>query len=111
MGFPLEPLTAHDIGQAAGKKDHCQDQKKDIEHVKSPLQTWSSTQPCDRRFTVARSKSEGSQKKALQHQDFIKIDLPVSIRVRAQLTHLGWAGLPLLWIESDDCQRFYVCKG
>jgi hypothetical protein len=76
MGFPLEPLTAHDIGQAAGKKDHCQDQKKDIEHVKSPLQTWSSTQPCDRRFTVARSKSEGSQKKALQHQDFVKIDLP-----------------------------------
>ena len=34
MGLPLEPLTAHDIGQAAGKKDHRQDQKKEIEHVK-----------------------------------------------------------------------------
>ena len=34
MGLPLEPLTAHDIGQAAGKKDHRHDQKKDIEHVK-----------------------------------------------------------------------------
>jgi hypothetical protein len=34
MGLPLEPLTAHDIGQAAGEKDHRYDQKKDIEHVK-----------------------------------------------------------------------------
>jgi hypothetical protein len=34
MGLPLEPLTAHDIGQAAGEKDHRHDQKKDIEHVK-----------------------------------------------------------------------------
>lgn len=34
MGLPLEPLTAHDIGQAAGEKDHRQDQKKKIEHVK-----------------------------------------------------------------------------
>jgi hypothetical protein len=33
MGLPLEPLTAHDIGQAAGEKDHRQDQKKDVEHV------------------------------------------------------------------------------
>jgi hypothetical protein len=35
MGLPLEPLTAHDIGQAADEKDHRHDQKKDIEHVKS----------------------------------------------------------------------------
>jgi hypothetical protein len=34
MGLPLEPLTAHDIGQAADEKDHRHDQKKDIEHVK-----------------------------------------------------------------------------
>jgi hypothetical protein len=33
MDLPLEPLTAHDIGQAADKKDHRQDQKKDIKHV------------------------------------------------------------------------------
>jgi hypothetical protein len=35
MGSPLEPLTAHDIGQAADKKDHRHGQKKDIEHVPS----------------------------------------------------------------------------
>jgi hypothetical protein len=34
-GLPLKPLTAHDVGQASGKKDHCQDQKEDIEHVRS----------------------------------------------------------------------------
>jgi hypothetical protein len=34
MGLPLEPLTAHDIGQAAGEKNHRHDQKKDIQHVK-----------------------------------------------------------------------------
>jgi hypothetical protein len=35
MGLPLEPLTAHDIGQAAGEKDYRYDQKKDINHVRS----------------------------------------------------------------------------
>jgi hypothetical protein len=34
MGLPLEPLTAHDIGQTAHKEDYRHDQKKDIEHVK-----------------------------------------------------------------------------
>jgi hypothetical protein len=33
MGLPSEPLTADNIGQAADKKDHPYDQKKDIEHV------------------------------------------------------------------------------
>jgi hypothetical protein len=39
MVLPLEPLTAHDIGQAADKKDQPHDQKKDIEHVAFLLQT------------------------------------------------------------------------
>jgi hypothetical protein len=32
MGLPLEPLTAHDIGQAAGKEDHAQNEEEEIEH-------------------------------------------------------------------------------
>jgi hypothetical protein len=35
MGLRLEPLTAHDIGQAAHKEDYRQDQKEWIEHRKS----------------------------------------------------------------------------
>jgi len=29
----LEPLTAHDIGQAAHKKDRRQDEEKQVEHI------------------------------------------------------------------------------
>jgi hypothetical protein len=32
MGLPLEPLTAHDIGQAACKEDHRQDEEEQIKH-------------------------------------------------------------------------------
>jgi hypothetical protein len=35
MRLSSEPLAADDIGQAADKKDHHHDQKKDIEHVRS----------------------------------------------------------------------------
>jgi hypothetical protein len=35
MRLDSEPLAADDIGQAADKKDHRHDQKKDIEHVES----------------------------------------------------------------------------
>jgi hypothetical protein len=38
MGLPLEPLTAHDIGQAAHKKDHRQDEEEQVEH-NEPLST------------------------------------------------------------------------
>jgi hypothetical protein len=33
MGLALEPLTAHDIGQAAGKKERDHRDKEQIEHV------------------------------------------------------------------------------
>jgi hypothetical protein len=32
MGLPLEPLTAQDIGQATGEKDHCQNEEEQIKH-------------------------------------------------------------------------------
>jgi hypothetical protein len=35
MALALESLTAHNIGQATDKKDHRQDQKKDIKHVRA----------------------------------------------------------------------------
>jgi hypothetical protein len=35
VSAPLEPLTAQNVGQAAGEEGHRQDQKEEIEHVNS----------------------------------------------------------------------------
>src|SRR5262245_10052501 len=83
----LEPLTAHDVGQAAGEKDHRHDKKKGIEHVASLLQTWSSTHRYGRRSTVARSRSSGRQKVARLHQNCVKIALPTVYAIGAKLGH------------------------
>jgi hypothetical protein len=35
MVFALEPLTAYDIGQAARKEDHRQDEEEQVGHLES----------------------------------------------------------------------------
>jgi hypothetical protein len=112
MGLPLEPLTAHDIGQAAGEKEHRQDQKKKIEHVKFlPVNMVFDAMVRSELYCSARHVKRSSKEAAAVSRLRKKWLFLLSICVHAELTHLGWAGLPLLWIESDDCQRFYVCKG
>jgi hypothetical protein len=35
MGIPLEPLTAQDVGQAAGKEGHRQDEEEQVKHIEA----------------------------------------------------------------------------
>jgi hypothetical protein len=79
MGLPLEPLTAHDIGQAADEKDCRHSQKKEIEHVKFLLKNMvSDTTPRSPLYCSAQQVKRWSKEDpaaSRSRKNFVTMDL------------------------------------
>lgn len=89
MGLPLEPLTAHDIGQAAYKEDHRQDEEEQIKH--------GECLPTNRLLHLGDAH-ELSWKKYTERQ----IKTPSKEGSAVSKFHQKWGELKKLWKIAGD---------
>jgi hypothetical protein len=89
VGLPLEPLTAHDIGQAAYKEDHRQDEEEQIKHGEC-LPTKRLLHLCDARKLCWEKYSE-RKIKMLSKED------PAVSKF-----HQKWGEIKKLWKIAGD---------